>query len=363
MIGDKNVMLGRNFAMLEKRSWQKLLPIALALITITFIWKELSDLLGPPTASQAPSSPSYTLLTRDSASSTASTASRLPDDDYNKLIDLSFDFTSLNSEPCNSSVLLLVLVHSSPGNGAKRRAIRETWGRRDADVRLVFAVGGVEEAASRRSLDAEQRLHGDLVQGSFLDSYRNLTYKHVMGLKYFVYHCPQAKYVLKTDDDVFVNMPSMKNFLRYDLSPYGVGGGLFCTPRYNSLVLRSYRSKWRVSFSEYPEKFYPTYCPGWTLLYSPDVALGLYKEAQISEYFWIDDIHLTGTLTRRLNVTHTDIERLVLSDNKVYYIFYYPAGEVAPFLYGRELNEGQIRALWGYVVKREAPKFIFRKFG
>ena len=35
----------------------------------------------------------------------------------------------------------------------------------------------------------------------------NLTLKSVMGLKWSAIFCPQAKFVLKTDDDIFVNVP------------------------------------------------------------------------------------------------------------------------------------------------------------
>lgn len=39
------------------------------------------------------------------------------------------------------------------------------------------------------------------------DSYFNLTLKTVMGLKWKAMFCPQAKIWMKTDDDIFVNLP------------------------------------------------------------------------------------------------------------------------------------------------------------
>ena len=41
----------------------------------------------------------------------------------------------------------------------------------------------------------------------FQDTYRNLTLKTVMGLKWSAIFCPQARHVMKTDDDIFVNVP------------------------------------------------------------------------------------------------------------------------------------------------------------
>lgn len=285
----------------------------------------------------------------------------LPKDDYFQLIDLNFTFRILNL-PCNeSNPLLLVLVHSSPENFAKRNTIRETWGKNDNEVKILFVTGATNNSSIQKKIDMENRSNGDFIQGSFLDAYRNMTYKHVMVLKYAVYHCPHVKYILKTDDDVFVHMPAMKNFLTNDLSSYGASKVLFCTIRKNTKALRSYRSKWRVSFSEYPEKYYPTYCPGWTLLYSPDIVFHLYKEAQRTDYFWIDDIHITGILTKKLNIVHTDIEPLVISRQNLKYVLENSHNITEPFLYGRsDLDEDAIRALWRYATTHTTPKYILK---
>jgi hypothetical protein len=62
-------------------------------------------------------------------------------------------------------------------------------------------------------LEDESNLYQDMVIGPFLDSYRNLTYKHVMALKWVHYHCPEARYVLKSDDDVFVHTPALQRLI------------------------------------------------------------------------------------------------------------------------------------------------------
>ncbi|KAJ8922156.1 hypothetical protein NQ315_004091 [Exocentrus adspersus] len=302
----------------------------------------------------------YSLYTKNSSGFSYPTQ-ELPTADYNQLINLTFSFSVLNLVCNESSPMLLVLVHSSPKNFAKRKTIRDTWGKNEENVKILFMLGTVNSSDLQRSLEEENRLHNDFVQGNFLDTYRNITYKHVMVFKYVIYHCPQAKYILKTDDDVFVNMPMMKTFLSIDLSPYGANKLLFCTPRKHKKVLRTYRSKWRVSFAEYPNRNYPTYCPGWNLLYSPDVIFALYKEAQKAEYFWIDDIHITGTLAEKIHIIHTDIEPLVISREDLRYVvddFTYNITK--PFLYGRaNLEEKQIRALWKFVTTHSMPKTVF----
>jgi hypothetical protein len=63
------------------------------------------------------------------------------------------------------------------------------------------------------SLESENDQHHDLLQGSFRDAYRNMTYKHIMALKWVLHFCPGVRYVLKTDDDTFVNTPVLMRAL------------------------------------------------------------------------------------------------------------------------------------------------------
>ncbi|NXI81391.1 B3GT5 galactosyltransferase, partial [Rhipidura dahli] len=61
-------------------------------------------------------------------------------------------------------------------------------------------------AELRPVLQEEDRLHGDLLQQDFLDTYNNLTLKTLMGLEWVSRFCPNATYVMKADHDVFLNL-------------------------------------------------------------------------------------------------------------------------------------------------------------
>ena len=116
------------------------------------------------------------------------TISELSTDDESTLIDLkSFKFI-MNHDMCNKSQpLLLIMIHSAPGNLKKRNVIRETWGQESSLVTTLFLVGWSEEY--QVELEEENMKYRDLIQGNFLDVYRNMTYKHVMALKWATYHC------------------------------------------------------------------------------------------------------------------------------------------------------------------------------
>ena len=112
----------------------------------------------------------------------------------------------------DDQVPLLVLVTSGLQHGERRRAIRETWGRQ---TRLVFLLGTTQtvQPGLEEELETESHQFGDIVREDFLDSYQNLTLKTIAGIKWAGEHCPQASFVLKTDDDMYVNTGALTEFL------------------------------------------------------------------------------------------------------------------------------------------------------
>ncbi|XP_067645969.1 beta-1,3-galactosyltransferase 2-like [Eurosta solidaginis] len=315
--------------------------------------------------------------------------SKFPPHDQQQLIDL-HDFTYLISQPgCSRDIQALILVHSAPANEEKRRIIRDTWGNTDAlpqingvmPLRIIFLMGTVETEAQQLDIERENFENADIIQGSFVDSYRNMTYKHVMALKWFLYNCAHAQILLKVDDDVYVNTPqlliymqralwseeitnkadakhtaddsdgvntlgnssrfSSSNVLNNEASDLNAGhvvqtlnassapppfiaahllfrrphNLLFCKTTINAQVKRSFRSKWRVTKREHAAKYYPPYCPGFAIIYSPDVVLRLYQAAQLSKYFWIDDVHITGILAQNLNISIQNAQRDILYED------------------------------------------------
>ncbi|XP_059479987.1 beta-1,3-galactosyltransferase 5-like [Neocloeon triangulifer] len=221
------------------------------------------------------------------------------DDDYHKLINLTdFNFQLLVN--CSQEEgPLVVVVHSAPTRAGHRSAIRASWG--SSHVKVVFMLGAVTNETLQRSLEDEGRQHGDLVQGSFYDTYRNLTYKHVMAFKWLNYHCRGPKFILKTDDDIFLNLPSVSELIRNDSFP---SDHIICHYNLMNRPSRSWRNKWRVSPLEYKDTFYPHYCNGWLVLYSNKTAKKLYTLAQQEPYFWIDDLLITGFLAKKAGLHH-----------------------------------------------------------
>ena len=107
----------------------------------------------------------------------------------------------------SGNVYLLIYVHTAPDNYKRRLSIRETWAKRSMfrDIRIVFMMGKTESKKTTELILLENGIYGDLVQEDFIDSYRNLTYKGIMAMKWISEYCPKAKYILKVDDDIITN--------------------------------------------------------------------------------------------------------------------------------------------------------------
>lgn len=295
--------------------------------------------------------------------------------DANVLIDLNnFDYL-INQPACHYESsennnnnnkndpppIALILVHSAPQNRHKRNTIRQTWGKPDARMRIYFLLGAVNTTTMQTQLMEESNMFHDIIQGNFFDTYRNMTYKHTMALKWFVYNCPKLKYLLKTDDDVFVNMPAVFEFLKTGISDDQ--SLLFCYQVSGARIKRTYRSKWRVSTKEFPGWYYPNYCPGFSIIYSNDVVWRLYQKAQECPYFWIDDVHITGSLAQHVNVSITTFGKYYMNKTRLNALIdgQFQLNDMKPvFLFTEpNLSARKIRQLWE-IVKTSSDENIYR---
>ena len=206
-------------------------------------------------------------------------------------------------------VFIISYVHSAPSHYKRRSAIRETWGDpRNFDefvFRLVFLVGRPTDGNVQEALLMESDRYGDIVQEDFIDSYRNLTYKGIMGLKWVSQFCRRAAFILKTDDDIFVNIFNVASHLQGLEKREGrVTKLLLCLVWYRMKVVRDPKSKWYLSRAEFKEDYFPTYCSGSAFMMSTDVAEQMYHASMETPFFWVDDFYVTGLLAKKVGVKH-----------------------------------------------------------
>ena len=119
-------------------------------------------------------------------------------------------YTVENKEACSKEqirVLVAILVISAPEHSSQRKAIRETWGSPKDGVIFSFVVG-TSSGETKAALEAEARRDRDLIISRVEDHYENLGLKTISALDWILQMCPEAEYVLKVDDDMFVQVRS-----------------------------------------------------------------------------------------------------------------------------------------------------------
>ena len=140
----------------------------------------------------------------------------------------------INNDICGTGPVSFVFtVHSAVGNRERRDTGRAGWGGTagpGAGARLAFLLGATSDPAIQVALVSENSQHRDLVQGGFTDTYANLSYKTVMGAVWVGQFCPQAEFMVKTDDDMFVDVWALHRVTRPHLtSPlHAAGRQLLC---------------------------------------------------------------------------------------------------------------------------------------
>jgi len=186
----------------------------------------------------------------------------LKPNDFTHLIDLHNFYFKLNNFPCRKNnslngdiedIFVMIIVHSAPTNYQKRKFIRKTWGSRSVisnfQMRLVFLLGSGFSQDDEHKLLQEDQKYNDIIIGNFKDTYRNLTYKHIMGLKWISYYCQNAKFVLKTDDDIFIDtfqlIAYIKAYLFNGIPPKRY---LICFLNHSPRPKRIEGSKWKVVY-------------------------------------------------------------------------------------------------------------------
>lgn len=212
--------------------------------------------------------------------------------------------------------MLLLAIKSQASNFRNRQAIRISWGYsglmkgkvgRGGLVRRVFLMGKINEEVSE-SIKKESEMYGDIIMWDFMDTFFNLTLKDVLFWNWFSKHCQKARFVFKGDDDVFVRMPALLDYLESQeklffkkhgrtktMDDFVVGDIITA-----ALPLRMENNKYFIPKTFY-EGMYPTYPGGGGVVYSGALVPRLLQVSSRVHLFPIDDVYL-GMCLQRLGV-------------------------------------------------------------
>ena len=112
---------------------------------------------------------------------------------------------------------IVIVCTSSAGAFQRRDSVRQTWYTfaRDLPVTVIFLVGVTENRTVQTQLENESKLHSDILQERFVDTYQNLTLKSMFMLKFAQTHLVnKTQWVLKVDDDCYVDVRVLLHYTR-----------------------------------------------------------------------------------------------------------------------------------------------------
>ncbi|XP_070535643.1 beta-1,3-galactosyltransferase 1-like [Ptychodera flava] len=206
------------------------------------------------------------------------------------------------SNTTNGELFLLTIVPSAATKESAREAIRRTWGSvkeiNGRKILTMFLISDNQTDKKRFSkIKAENEKFGDLIVANFMDEYKNLTLKTVMAFKWTSLYCPQAVFMLKTDDDTFVNYRNLVSLLE-------------SSPRRNVTLghlmdglppVRKGRSKWYMPPQLFPKKIYPPFLSGTGYVMSWDVVQMTYNISLYTRLLHLEDVYV-GICLEKLKI-------------------------------------------------------------
>lgn len=225
----------------------------------------------------------------------------LPEDVYRIVAPETYQYVLNQPDICKDRrPFLVVVVPVSPAGVEARQAVRKTWGTSMPNTLTVFYTGLLEgpgvELIQEKMVE-ESKVHADIIQMNFRDSYQNLTIKTMMIMNWLATHCPGASYAMKVDSDIFVNTFYLVDMLKRAPKQGFITGSVIRdgAPR------RDKNSKWYISEELYPEDGFPWYVSGAGYVFSLDLAARISWGSRFVQMIPLEDVYV-GLCLRVLGV-------------------------------------------------------------
>lgn len=208
-----------------------------------------------------------------------------------------------------NALLFISIGPSKIENYKERLAIRSTWSNKLAysHVQNLFMLGLSTNSSLNENIKVESEKYEDIIQANFIDSYANLTLKTLAIFKWASKYCYKAKFLLKSDDDIVINMHHLTAYF-YNLTNNNtvyikntVFGSII-----QPAVERNNQSKFYVSFDEFKPDYFDPYCIGSAYLLSLDLAKSMFELSFKKKHFKFEDVYV-GMLAKYLNATFHDL--------------------------------------------------------
>jgi len=216
----------------------------------------------------------------------------------------------------DEAIKLLVVVFSAPDHQEARQAIRETWGNSETrGIAVAFIIGIVDQKIND-TITAEILKYDDIIQGNFMDSYFNLTLKTISMLEWVEKNCQSTKFILKVDDDVFINIPKLLEIIKTKRKETRT---IFGRLAVNWPPHRETSSKYYLDYKYFQPNVFPDFTTGPAYLMTSDCVSDLFaKSLNLTFMPKLEDVYITGLVAQEMNITRTLVKEFVNERGRMY---------------------------------------------
>ncbi|XP_020626423.1 beta-1,3-galactosyltransferase 1-like [Orbicella faveolata] len=223
-----------------------------------------------------------------------------------------YDIISPVAEPrgySEQSLFFLVIVSTSPNNADRRTMIRQTWGNFDRNRlpgdhhwKVVFMMGKAGADETNNAIMSEYQKYGDLIIGNYMDQYRAIVTKVLMAFQWA--SKIRCSYILKTDDDVYVDVPKLARWLmNVRKNPTSFYGGVV----FSGGVVRDKTHRHYISREELSLDYFPAFCKGFMYVISWSLIPKMVDLSRHVTRIGPDDAYV-GLLAYQLGISPVRIE-------------------------------------------------------
>ena len=245
---------------------------------------------------------------------------------------------------------IIIGVCSAITNIDKRQAIRTTWGQHSrlkrSLIKLIFVLGATQNQTLNNFVQREKEQFDDILQLNLLDSDAELTHKTLSFYKWISTNNLHTDFVVKCDDDTFVNTAMLIKLLSsIDPQQNILLGHLIrqAKPVHNSTyrwhlsrdqsqIFRRFKSRQDTSLrhnynldtnivlpsaeQKVKQYLYPDYISGSAYITPFHLIDKIYKAAINQTVFWLEDIFITGIIAnKQLNTTLVHLSNCIIAGN------------------------------------------------
>eukprot|EP00111_Clytia_hemisphaerica_P006602 TCONS_00019133-protein len=225
----------------------------------------------------------------------------------------------------NSTILFLVTSHSS--NRKRRAAIRNNWGfteifrlfkrKFNLDYQVYFSVGLADNYEESVQIKAESEKYKDILIIDRNEDFYDLTRRVMAGFEWAVQQC-EFTYLFKIDDDIFINIPNVMQFISNTTITKHKDSLYAGDMNIQAPVIRDSKSKYMVTYKEWPTEIYPPYCSGGGFIISRDIIKQIIPFFDWEDPFKIDDAYI-GILIQRARIEN--IHYFVPEDDDMFWFY------------------------------------------